>query len=110
MGKNLVQKTKLNSIKDNTKFNIDAVKLLYSLPLNSFTLINDEKNNIYLTKIISFQNKEIDKNHIEFKEYEVKQNSNNKKSILKSYDILLNEKYNITLNQKTIARVENYFQ
>ena len=103
MGKNLVQKTKLNSIKDNTKFNIDAVKLLYSLPLNSFTLINDEKNNIYLTKIISFQNKEIDKNHIEFKEYEVKQNSNNKKSILKSYDILLNEKYNITLNQKTIA-------
>ena len=110
MGKNLVQKTKLNSIKDNTKFNIDAVKLLYSLPLNSFTLINDEKNNIYLTKIISFQNKEIDKNNIEFKEYEVKQNSNNKKSILKSYDILLNEKYNITLNQKTIARVENYFQ
>ena len=110
MGKNLVQKTKLNSIKDNTKFDIDAVKLLYSLPLNSFTLINDEKNNIYLTKIISFQNKEIDKNHIEFKEYEVKQNSNNKKSILKSYDILLNEKYNITLNQKTIARVENYFQ
>tara|TARA_Y100000591_G_scaffold256086_1_gene228016 strand:- start:691 stop:2109 length:1419 start_codon:yes stop_codon:yes gene_type:complete len=110
MGKNLVQKTKLNSIKDNTKFNIDAVKLLYSLPLNSFTLINDEKNNIYLTKIISFQNKEIDKNHIEFKEYEVKQNSNNKKSILKSYDILLNEKYNITLNQKTIARVENFFQ
>ena len=110
MGKNLVQKTKLNSIKDNTKFDIDAVKLLYSLPLNSFTLINDEKNNIYLTKIISFQYKEIDKNNIEFKEYEVKQNSNNKKSILKSYDILLNEKYNITLNQKTIARVENYFQ
>ena len=110
MGKNLVQKTKLNSIKDNTKFDIDAVKLLYSLPLNSFTLINDEKNNIYLTKIISFQNKEIDKNNIEFKEYEVKQNSNNKKSILKSYDILLNKKYNITLNQKTIARVENYFQ
>ena len=110
MGKNLIQKTKLNSIKDNTKFDIDAVKLLYSLPLSSFTLINDEKNNIYLTKIISFQNKEIDKNNIEFKEYEVKQNSNNKKSILKSYDILLNEKYNITLNQKTIARVENYFQ
>ena len=110
MGKNLIQKTKLNSIKDNTKFDIDAVKLLYSLPLNSFTLINDEKNNIYLTKIISFQNKEIDKNNIEFKEYETKQNSNNKKSILKSYDILLNEKYNITLNQKTIARVENYFQ
>ena len=110
MGKNLIQKTKLNSIKDNTKFDIDAVKLLYSLPLSSFTLINDEKNNIYLTKIISFQNKEIDKNNIEFKEYEAKQNSNNKKSILKSYDILLNEKYNITLNQKTIARVENYFQ
>ena len=68
MGKNLIQKTKLNSIRDNTKFDIDAVKLLYSLPLNSFTLINDDKNNIYLTKIINFQNKEIDKDNIEFKE------------------------------------------
>jgi peptidyl-prolyl cis-trans isomerase D len=29
---------------------------------------------------------------------------------LKSYDLFLNEKYNVILNQKTIERVKNYFQ
>ncbi len=108
--KNLIQKTKLNSIKDNKKFDINAVELLYSLPLNSYTLINDENNNIYLAKIINFENRKIDVNNDEFKEYITKQNSKNKKSILRSYDILLSEKYNIILNQKTIERVKNYFQ
>ena len=44
MGKNQIQTTKINSIKDNKKFEINAVKVLYSIPENSFTLINDEKN------------------------------------------------------------------
>ena len=42
--------------------------------------------------------------------YESKQISNNKQSVLKSYDILLNKKYNVVLNQKTIERVKNFFQ
>ena len=29
---------------------------------------------------------------------------------LKSYDELLNDKYKVTLNKKTIERVKNYFQ
>ena len=99
MGKNLIQKIKLNSIKDNKKFDINAVELLYSLPLNSFTLINDENNNVYLAKIINFNNKKIDVNDDEFKNYKEKQNSNNKKSILKSYDILLSEKYEMVLDE-----------
>ena len=48
--KDSIQKIELNSIRDNKKFEINSVKLLYSLPINSFTLINDEKNNIYLAK------------------------------------------------------------
>ena len=45
----------LNSVKDNKKFDINSVEMLYSLPLKSITLINDEKENIYLTKIISYE-------------------------------------------------------
>ena len=51
MGQQNIKTAKLNSIKDNKKFDINAVKILYSLPINSFTLINDEKENIYLAKI-----------------------------------------------------------
>ena len=52
-GKNLIQNTKLNSIKDNKKFEINSVKILYSLPENSFTLISDDKFNDHI-KLIHF--------------------------------------------------------
>ena len=108
MGSDKIESTKLNSIKDNKRFEINAVEILYSLPINSFTLINDEENNIYVAKIKRFQNDT--KNNEKFKEYANKQNSNIKNTMLKSYDLFLNEKYNVVLNQKTIERVKNFFQ
>ena len=108
MGKNQIKTIKLNSIRDNKKFEINAVQMLYSIPVNSFTLVNDEKNNIYLAKVKSFQNEEFNDEKIE--EYSNKQNSNIRNTMLKSYDIFLNDKYNVVLNQKTIERVKNFFQ
>ena len=109
MGNNKIENLLLNSIKDNKKFDIKAVELLYSLPVNSFTLINDEMSNIYLAKIKNFQNATM-KNNDKIKEYESKQNSNLKNNMLKSYDLYLNSRYDVTLNQKTIERVKNFFQ
>tara|TARA_Y100000591_G_scaffold167863_1_gene144796 strand:+ start:22 stop:1437 length:1416 start_codon:yes stop_codon:yes gene_type:complete len=109
MGKNQIEKVKLNSVKDNSKFDINAVELLYSMPVNSITLINDEKNNIYLAKINSFEDIEIKNDDDILNEYIDKQKSNNKNSILKSYDLFLNNKYKVNLNQKTIERVKNNF-
>ncbi len=110
LGDGLVVTTKLNSIKDNNKFDINAVEILYSLPVNSFTLINDEKNNIYLAKIKKFQNDIAKTDSKKMREYIDKHNSKSKNTLLKSYDLLLNEKYNVVLNQKTIERVKNFFQ
>ena len=110
MSDNLIQNTKLNSIRDNKKFDISAVKVLYSLPINSFTLINDEENNIYLAKVKNFETLTIDSNDELFKEYINKQNSNIKNNMLRSYDLYLNDKYKVELNQKTIERVKNFFQ
>ena len=109
MGNNQIKNLLLNSIKDNNKFDIKAVELLYSLPINSFTLINDEMSNIYLAKIKNFQ-KEIMKNDDKINEYASKQNLNLKNNMLKSYDLYLNSRYDVTLNQKTIERVKNFFQ
>ena len=110
MGQDRIEKTELNSIRDNNKFETNAVEVLYSLPINSFTLVNDEKNNIYLAKIIKFQNLSINENNNILKEYLNKQNTKSKNSLLTSYDLFLNNKYNVTLNQKTIERVKNFFQ
>ena len=109
MGSNKIENILLNSVKDNKKFDIKAVELLYSLPVNSFTLINDEMSNIYLAKIKNFQNATMENND-KIKEYESKQNSNLKNNMLKSYDLYLNSRYDVTLNQKTIERVKNFYQ
>ena len=110
MGQNRIETLKLNSIKDNKKFDINAVEILYAIPTNSFTLVNDEKNNIYLAKVKGFQNKPFKNNDSQFKEYSDKLNSGNKNRMLKSYDLYLNKKYKVTLNQKIIERVKNFFQ
>ena len=110
MGKKNIQLSTLNSNRDNNQFSIDAVKVMYSLPINSFTLINDEENNIYLAKIKKFETKNIDPESDQLKEYIDKHNSSVKNTMLKSYDLYLNSKYSVELNQKTLERVKNYFQ
>ena len=110
LGLDKIKFTKLNSIRDNNKFNIDAVKILYSLPINSFTLINDENNNIYLAKTIKYNNKPNDISDDNSQEYKNKYSSENKNTLLKTYDLFLNNKYDVVLNQKTIERVKNFFQ
>ena len=110
MGQDITQSITLNSIKDNNRFNINAVELLYSLPINSFTLINDDESKIYLAKIIKFEDKKIENDNENYTQYIGKQNTNNKTNILQSYDIFLNDKYDVVLNQQTIKRVKNFFQ
>ena len=100
----------ISSINDDDMLETNSVKMLYSLPINSFTLVNDKENRIYLVKLVgSKRNKfnETDENYINFIK---KQNTNTRKSIIQSYDQLLNTKYQVQLNQKTIDRVKNYFK
>ena len=97
----------LNSVKDAEKFDTNSIKLLYSLPEKSFALIY-ESNNIYLAKIKKFIDVQFDIDN--YKNIANEQKTNTKQRLLKSYDELLNDKYKVTLNKKTIQRVKNYFQ
>ena len=109
MGNNKLSKIRLNSIKDNKKFDINAVELLYSMPVNSLTLVNDEENNIFLVKIKNFELENKDPSNDDFKIYIKNHNTNSKNTLLKSYDLFLNDKYKVDLNQKAIERVKNSF-
>ena len=110
MARSNKQYLSIGSINDNDKFETNSVKMLYSLPINSFTLVNDKENRIYLVKLVSSKRNrfnETDENYISFIK---NQNTNTRKSIIQSYDQLLNTKYQVQLNQKTIDRVKNYFK
>jgi peptidyl-prolyl cis-trans isomerase D len=110
LGTNEIQSLKLNSIKDNKKFQINSVQILYSLPLKSITLINDENDNIYLAKINSYDNAEVQISSEDYDQYSSKENTKIKNGILKTYDLFLNQKYNVDINQAAINNVKNLFQ
>ncbi|WP_435089232.1 SurA N-terminal domain-containing protein [Candidatus Pelagibacter bacterium nBUS_29] len=110
MSANSLEYVSLNSINDDNTFETNSVKMLYSLPVGSFTLVNDKDNKIYLVKIVNAKDNSYnaaDENYLKFVQ---ELNTDNRKSILQSYDQLLNNKYKVQLNQKTIDRVKNYFK
>ena len=80
------------------------------MPVNSFTLISDNKENIYLAKIKNYRKETININDDAFKEYSNKHQSSSKSTLLKTYDLFLNKKYDVVLNEKTLDRVKYSFQ
>ena len=110
LGENQVKSLILNSIKDNKKFTIDSVQILYSLPVNSFTLIGDENKKVYLAKIKDYKEVILKQDTDVFKSYVDKEKTNSRNTILRSYDIFLNNKYKVDINQKAINNVKNLFQ
>ncbi len=106
---NTVEEILIDSVNDNNKFSIEAVKLIYSLPEESFVLVNDPLNNIYLAYInkISIENNITDD---QFKNYLLKSNSEIRDTLYTSYDIFLSKKYEIKVFQNTIERLKNNFR
>ena len=105
-----IQSGSINSINDDKLFETNSIKMLYSLPQNSFSLVSNTNNQIFLVKIKDVIKNTINKQGDEYKGFVNSQNTNNRKSILQSYDTLLNNKYQVQLNQKTIDRIKNYFK
>ena len=107
--KDLIKKTKINSLNDNNLFTSDSIKLLYSLSKNNFLLIGDKDKNIYLAKIEKILSNDLsDKNDLS--DYTIKANIQIKNDLYSSYDYLINDKYKITINQNTLERIKNYFR
>ena len=100
----------ISSVNDDEVFEINSLKILYSLPVNSFTLVNNSENKIYLVKITGSNNNQFNKSDENYLEFVKSENTNNRKNILQSYDQLMNTKYQVQLNQKTLDRVKNYFK
>ncbi len=110
LGSNNLLKAEIKAITDDAMFEINSVKMLYTLPVNSFTLINDKDNNIFLVKITDAKKNFFNKSDEEYVQFVKNQNTDNRKSILQSYDKLLNNKYQVKVNQKSVDRVKNYFK
>ena len=110
LGNSEIEKIQLDSIKDINKFEINSVEILYSLPINKFTLIADKNENILVAKVINYEDANISQNLNTLKSISNQASAENRNRILKSYDYLLNSKYKVIVNEKTLERVKNYFR
>ena len=110
LGINNIKKIKLNSIEDDKKFEKNSIDILYSLPIDAFTLIVDKKNTIYIAKTVSYEEENLTKSSADFNRASIEEGAQSKNTILKSYDLFLNNRYQVVVNEKTLERVKNYFK
>ena len=105
--KNEYKKVQIKSIRDNNTFEINSVELIYSLPINSFMLVTDDKEEVYLLKILGIKNNDFKSGD---KEIFLKTEDKIKNEIYSSYDQFLNQNYKVEINYNTLERTENYFK
>ena len=106
----MLKKIRLNSIKDDKKFEINSIEILYSLPIDTFTLIADDKDNVFIAKTVNYEEQSISAKSKKFNGVSNEASTQNRNGILKSYDYLLGDKYEVIVNEKTLDRVKNYFK
>ena len=80
------------------------------MPLNTYTLINDEDNNVYLAKINNYETSIMSKNLENYKKFDHETKIKIRNDIYSSYDYFLNDKYKVEINQKSLERVKNFFR
>ena len=110
LSKNNIQNLKINSINDKTIFEINSLKLLYTLSKNNFSLVADNENNVYLAKVKNVEEENLIKNSTESNSFYNQTNIIQRDNLYNTYDYLLNEKYKIEVNEKTLERIKNYFR
>ncbi len=105
--KNEYKKIQIKSIKDNNTFDINSVELIYSMPIDSFMLVTDDKEKVYLLKILGIKNNDFKSGD---EEIFLKTEDKIKDEIYSSYDRFLNQNYKVEINYNTLERTENYFK
>ena len=105
-----IKSFQINDIRDSKDFHPDSVKEIFNLNTKSYTFAVDRDFNTYLVFIENINNKKINKENSDYKKYFFASNMNLKKNIFTSYDNYLQTKYKLTINQKTLNTVKNYFK
>ena len=105
-----IVEVEINNINDTKIFDNNSINLIYSLPKNSYALVANDNKEIFFIKVLNINFNNLDKNSSKFNEYEKIGTLEIKKNLLSSYDLYLNSKYNIEINENSLKRVKNYFE
>ncbi len=105
-----IENYKISSLKQNEIFSEGIIKRIFLTNDGDIDLItNSTLTKNFLILAVKTEYKDLDKSSSEFEKYEAKARLNLINKIYKNFDDLLNQKYKVELNQKTIERVKNSF-
>ena len=107
---NNIKTVTIKNSNDYQIFDPDSLKLLYTLPKESFSLVTGETNKVFLTKIKNIYYSDMEKNTDNVEKYSTKANNDIINDVYTSYDLSLNSKYKVKIFNQTIDRVKNYFR
>jgi len=71
---------------------------------------SDEKGNQYLARINKIKTRSIDNKKEDFDTYYNKTHEKLKSNVFSTYDLYLNNKYNVKIYSRTLERLRNYFK
>ncbi len=107
---NNINKNILGPNENEKIFTNESIEFLNSKKKNSYSIVTDDDDNIYLVKIINIFEKDLNKENKEFITYQKSSDSKIRENLYYSYDNILNNKYEIKINQKTLDKIKNYFR
>ena len=104
-----IKKLSISNLND-ANFSKDVIREIFKTKNKEINLINDRtftKNFIIYTKETEY--KKLDKTSQDFIKYEIKARSDLVQEIYRFYDMSINNKYKVEINNKVIERVKNSF-
>ena len=107
----LIKNLKIENLNDEKNFKKDVVKKIYKMHEKKINIISNtnlsENFIVYLNKI---NNKKINLGDKNYERYVFQTNNKIKNEIYQTYDQLINNKYDVIVNDEALKRVKNYFK
>ena len=105
-----IDKVKINTVKDKSKFGSKLVKEIYKFSKGQIFIVSgDFATENYLIHITDEKNPKIDFGSESYKTYIKTANGEYVSRVFKSYDNHINKKYEIETNEKVFERIKNSF-
>ena len=107
-----INATSINNINDKNAFKEEGIlSQIYSMNENDIAIVSskDYKKN-YLVFIKETINTKLEDGDNEYEKYLKISNSNLSNKILGTYDLYLNKKYKVDINQKALDKVKNMYR
>ena len=106
----IIKKISIKNNKDNSLLTTESINNLYAKSKNDFLFTFNNDNQLLLTLIDNIYFKKINQDSENLNKYVFETKNILMNNIYLSFDLYLNSKYTIKVNQQTLDRIKNYFK